>query len=366
MVIHSHHKESDMKTDTIRYRMPVKIWLLAGVFMVFMQVIIGGITRLTGSGLSITKWEIVTGSIPPIGAAQWQEAFDLYKQTPQYHKINKGMTLGEFKFIYFWEYFHRLWARTMGFVFLFPFIFFWRKGWLDRPLMRGLGIVVLLAALAASFGWIMVASGLVNRPWVNAYKLTMHLSIALSVFAYLLWVTFRVWQPAPQSYPQGMWKKWSWGITILACWQIILGGIMSGMKAGLVFPTWPDMHGAFIPPEVLSYSQWNVENFTQYDTNTFMPALIQVLHRNTAYVLAIIILCYVFSMLKRNIPHALRTGLYMLITVLITQITLGILTLINCIGTVPVGLGVFHQGVAIVLLGNLLFINYQFTNSTGK
>ena len=162
----------------INYPAGLKIWLLTGVFMLFVQIIVGGITRLTGSGLSITKWEIITGTIPPLNAVQWDAAFDLYQATPQYQKINQGMSLAEFKFIYFWEYIHRLWARAMGFVFLIPFIYFAIKGWIDRKLMKNLGIVVLLAALAASFGWIMVNSGLKDRPWVNAYKLAVHLGIA--------------------------------------------------------------------------------------------------------------------------------------------------------------------------------------------
>ena len=157
----------------------VKVWLLVGIIMIFFQVVIGGVTRLTGSGLSITKWEIILGTFPPVNAQQWMEAFDLYKATPQYQQINEGMNLKEFKFIYFWEYFHRLWARLMGFVFLIPFLLFYFRGFFDKWLTKRLVIVFLLAALVASFGWIMVASGLIHRPWVNAYKLTMHLSLAL-------------------------------------------------------------------------------------------------------------------------------------------------------------------------------------------
>jgi len=154
----------------------VKIWLIIGLVMIFFQVVIGGITRLTGSGLSITKWEIVTGTIPPLNSADWEEAFDLYKATPQYKQINKGMSMSEFKFIYFWEFIHRLWARTMGFVFLFPFLFFLGTQRFSKKLFKQLIVVFLLAALVASLGWIMVASGLRDLPWVSPYKLTLHLS----------------------------------------------------------------------------------------------------------------------------------------------------------------------------------------------
>lgn len=342
------------------YPRAVKIWLIVGLVMVFGQVVIGGITRLTGSGLSITKWEIVTGSIPPINEQQWQAEFELYQQTPQYQKINKGMSLSEFKFIYFWEYFHRLWARTMGFVFIIPFLIFWRKGWLDRSLMRRLGVVVLLAALAASFGWIMVASGLVNRPWVNAYKLTMHLSLGFILFAYLLWTTFKVVQPEPVVFENKWLQKWSIVILVISGIQIVLGGIMSGTKAALFYPTWPDMRGAAVPNILFDSTNWNVENFVQYDATPFMVALIQTLHRGTAYVLTIIVLWFFFKAIKTPVPQLLKTGLYLLIIMLGIQFLLGVLTVINSVGTIPVGLGVLHQAGALLFLTIALFLNYQF------
>lgn len=354
-------QQNQVKTAANKsYPRAVKIWLIVGLIMVFGQVVIGGITRLTGSGLSITKWDIVTGTLPPMNEQQWQSEFELYQQTPQYHKINKGMSLSEFKFIYFWEYFHRLWARSMGFVFLIPFLIFWRKGWLDRALMRRLGIVVLLAALAASFGWIMVASGLVNRPWVNAYKLTMHLSIAFVVFSYLLWTTFTVVQPNPPAFQNSKLRKWTLGITIVAAVQIVLGGIMSGTKAALFYPTWPDMRGMVVPNILFHIDSWNVENFIQYDATPFMVALIQTLHRGTAYALTILIVWFFFKSTKAATPPPFRTGMYLLITMLGIQFLLGVLTVMNSQGAVPVGLGVLHQAGALMLLTIALFLNYQF------
>jgi len=354
-------QQNTAKAEAIKsYPRAVKIWLIVGLIMVFGQVVIGGITRLTGSGLSITKWEIVTGSIPPLSEAAWQAEFELYQQTPQYHQINKGMSLSAFKFIYFWEFFHRLWARTMGFVFIVPFIIFWRKGWLDRALMRRLGIVVLLAALAASFGWIMVASGLVNRPWVNAYKLTMHLSLGFLLFSYLLWTTFKVIQPNPAVFENKSLQKWSLVVMVISAVQIVLGGIMSGTKAALFYPTWPDMRGEAIPNLLFNSANWNVENFVQYDATSFMVALIQALHRGTAYVLTIIIVWFFFKAVKVAIPDPFRTGLYLLVTMLVIQILLGILTVVNSVGVIPVGLGVLHQAGALLMLTVVLFLNYQF------
>ena len=337
----------------------VKAWLMIGLFMVFMQVVIGGITRLTGSGLSITKWEIVTGTLPPMNVAAWEHEFELYKATPQYLKINQGMSMSEFKFIYFWEYLHRLWARTMGFVFLIPFIFFLFRGKLSRSVIKDLGLVVLFAALAASFGWIMVASGLINRPWVNAYKLSIHLSIGFLVFSYLFWTTLKVFQPNPKVINNLMLKRLIVGFIVILCMQIFLGGLMSGVKAGLFFPTFPDMNGEVIPAVVLDTNEWNVDNLVNYDKNGFAPAIIQVAHRGTAYLLIIIGLWYFLQSRKIQKVGSFSIGNMLLVSMLGIQVLLGILTIINCKGSIPVGLGSAHQVGALFLISIALFCYYQ-------
>ena len=336
----------------------VKIWLVIGIVMVFMQVVIGGITRLTGSGLSITKWEIVTGILPPLNAAQWEEAFDLYKATPQYEKINQGMSMGQFKFIYFWEFFHRLWARSMGFVFLIPFLFFLFTKKLSKVLVKDLGIVILLAMVVASIGWIMVASGLINRPWVNAYKLTLHLCLALILFSYLLWTTYKVFLPERPVINNSMLITLSKAFLFVLALQIFLGGIMSGMKAGLFFPTWPDMNGEWIPDSLLSITNWTVDNFVMYDKNSFMPAFIQFAHRTTAYLLIIIGLGLYFKAKKSFKSTSYLHSVYMLITMLVIQAVLGILTVTNCKGSIPVTYGVLHQAGALLLLTITLYVVY--------
>ncbi len=346
----------------ISYPKVIKVWLAIGVFMVFMQVVIGGITRLTGSGLSITKWEIVTGTLPPLNAAAWEEAFDEYKATPQYEQINEGMSMGEFKFIYFWEYFHRLWARTMGFVFAIPFFYFLSKGWIDKMLKRRLLIVVALAAVVASFGWIMVASGLIERPWVNAYKLTMHLSLALVLFSYLLWTTFKVFQPYSQVINSKFLKKGAFILISVLALQIVLGGIMSGMKAALFYPTWPDLNGEYLPEVLLESANWNVENFVNYDKTSFMSALVQILHRTTAYLLVIIGLIYFGRGIKMELPKMFKISLFLMLGMLIIQVALGIFTVINSKASIPVDLGVYHQAGALLLLGVVLFLNFQLVN----
>ena len=346
-------------TDEAQVGLAVKAWLITGLVMIFMQIVIGGVTRLTGSGLSITRWEVVKGSVPPLSEAKWESEFELYKQTPQYHKINKGMTLGEFKFIYFWEYFHRLWARLMGLVFIFPFLWFVWKGMLSRRLLPRLIVVVLLAGLEGFFGWIMVHSGLINRPWVNAYNLTLHLCMGLLIFGYLLWTTFIAYQPNPEPVSRGQeMRRFAWAVVAVAFFQIALGAMMSGSKAGLFYPTWPDMKGEYLPAVLLDGSAWHLENFLNYDTNPFMPALIQFLHRNTAYILTILAMYFVWRARKTEAP-LLRKGNVALVAMLLLQVLLGILTLINCKSMIPVTLGVMHQAGAVILFGVLLFVTYQ-------
>ena len=342
----------------------VKIWLCIGLFMVFMQVVIGGVTRLTGSGLSITKWDIVTGTIPPMSKKAWEIEFELYKATPQYEMINEGMEMGSifksgtFKFIFFWEYFHRLWARTMGFVFAIPFFIFLSRRMLPRALIKDLGIVILLAIFVASMGWIMVASGLINKPWVNGYKLSMHLSLAFILAGYLLWTTFKVIHPFPKVINNLMLKRVMVAFLVVLSAQIFLGGLMSGMKAGLQYPTWPDMNGKIMPEVVLVMSNWNVDNLVNYDSHGFTPALVQLFHRGSAYLLILLGFYYFFmSNYIKNNPIFTNANMVW-ITMLVIQILLGIWTVISCKGSIPLGLGVAHQACALVLLGATLFVYY--------
>lgn len=334
-------------------------WLLTGVVMIYFQIILGGITRLTGSGLSITQWEIITGTIPPLNSDDWNQEFEYYKETPQYHKLNHGMTLSEFKFIYFWEYIHRLWARTMGFVFAIPFaIFLYRKNF-SSSFIKKLLILVSLAALVAAFGWIMVKSGLVNRPWVDAYKLTLHLSLALVTYCYCLWLFLSVFFKKENHFVfNDSLKKFSLTLLIILCCQLVLGGLMSGMKAGLLYPTFPDMQGKFIPDVLLTGSNWTFDSFLDYDTNTFAPALVQFVHRLMAYVLIILVAVFFFKARKNPLSTFLKVAVHLLPLLTLLQVFLGILTVLNFKGEVPVLLGVLHQAVAILLLTEMLIIYF--------
>jgi heme a synthase len=325
----------------------LKIWLWIGLFMILIQIIVGGITRLTGSGLSITKWEIITGTFPPMTDAQWDSEFNLYKNTPQYEKINQGMSLSEFKFIYFWEYIHRLWARLMGFVFLVPFILFYRKGLINKSLLKRLILLVLFAALTASFGWIMVASGLIDRPWVNAYKLTLHLSIAISTLLYLLWIISDYYLKGNNAILDKISLRLLYVILLLISFQILIGGILSGIKGSLVYPTWPLMEGGLLPNILKNPSNWDVNQFIDYDSSPFLAAFIQLLHRFNGYII------YFFGILFfvrfKNFKAYQSLAFYFLI-LLNVQVFLGIYTLVNSIGKIPVASASLHQLVGILTL----------------
>lgn len=339
-----------------RYTNGVKIWIWIGVIMVLFQIVIGGITRLTGSGLSITKWEIVTGTLPPTSEKQWAEEFDLYRQTPQYQKINAGMSLSEFKFIYYWEYIHRLWARLIFLVFFIPFLYFLAKKKIDRPLILKLLGVVGLAIVVASIGWIMVASGLTERPWVNAYKLSIHLLLGLTLFGALAWVAFSVsgWSNKGGGIT---YKPWLLFLLVLVI-QIFIGGVMSGTRAALFYPTWPDMHGELVPQLILDGSNWTAENFVQYDRSLFMAALVQFSHRLVAYALLIMGIIIAWKQYKLAVNNAEKNAIYIFSALLFAQVLIGIITLMTSWGEISVFWGVMHQAIASILLMSVLLLIY--------
>lgn len=335
-------------------------WLFIGLIMVFIQVLVGGITRLTESGLSITKWEIISGTIPPLTDEDWVKEFDLYKSTPQYQQINEGMTLTDFKFIYFWEYIHRFWARIMGLVFIIPFIIFWLRGLITKRLMNHLLLVILLAVLAASFGWIMVASGLIERPWVDAYKLSLHLCIAFAVFSALWWTYLQQKYNFPAASDVSVFSVKTFALFfILVIVQIFLGGMMSGMKIAVVYPSWPMMNGEWIPSALADRAQWSWKNLHEYDKNEFAPAFIQFIHRGTAYLLVILFLMLVFMRNRSKESASKSPGInfafWLIGGVLSAQVLLGITTVLTSIGKVPVWIGVAHQGGALFLLMAVIY-----------
>ncbi len=344
----------------------VSIWLLTGCVMVFFQVILGGITRLTESGLSITEWKPIKGTIPPLNATEWNAEFELYKQKVQYQTINEGMTLEEFKWIFFWEYFHRLWARLLMVVFLIPFIYFLYKKYITRNLAMHLGGLFVFGALQGFVGWIMVRAGLTGM-FVPPLRLTVHLVLALGLYAYLVGLTLKVYRGS------GNYSSASSGLKLLALTilgvlviQLFLGGILSGMKAGLSFPTWPDMNGHFIP-SVLSTERPTLQGLLAYNPQDIWGrAFIQFFHRATAYLLVVLVVVFYFRSRNITSDKFFKTGLNLFPYIIVLQALLGIITVINCVGKVPVFWGALHQAGAMLLLGETIFIIFHLYSAQPK
>lgn len=348
---------------TAHARKVVGTWLLIGVVMVFVQVILGGITRLTESGLSITEWKPLYGTIPPLNEQQWTQEFGLYKQKVQYQVINEGMTLSEFKWIFFWEYFHRLWARLIGVVFAIPFVYFIVKKYFDKTLVTPLVILFLLGGLQGFIGWIMVKGGL-DSLFVPPLRLTTHLVLAFILFSYLIWMTLLVYRGAntwisgtsPQYKTARTWSVILLGLVFL---QLFLGGVVSGMKAGLAYPTWPDMNGQVIPSALFT------EKATLAGFKTYLPqdfwgrTFIQFVHRLTAYLLVAVVAFFYFKTRTLTNDKILKAGLNFLPIMILVQATLGIITVLNCVGKIPVSWGMLHQGGAMLLLATVVFITFH-------
>jgi cytochrome c oxidase assembly protein subunit 15 len=287
---------------------------------------------------------------------QWMELFELYKQTPQFQKINSDFTLKEFKFIYFWEYLHRLWVRSLGVIFLIPFLFFLVSKKIDVFLIKRLSLVVILTAITASAGWIMVQSGLVNRPWVNAYKLTLHFILAILTIAAMVKCIADVYQM--ENKPKKGHTRFVMILLIFTFIQLVFAGLMAGMRAGLYYATWPSMNGTFIPQVLLESSNWTWHNLTNYDRFAFAPALVQFVHRMLAYIL--LLLTFFFYHKKRNNVHTSAvkwlTVSYLLV---VFQVFLGIMTLIKVKTGIPLFYGTLHQLVGLLYLISLLFLYFS-------
>jgi cytochrome c oxidase assembly protein subunit 15 len=350
----------------------VSAWLLVGLVLVLGQIVIGGITRLTDSGLSMTEWKVVEETIPPLTAEEWDIAFEKYR-TYARHQYTRGQviieTVEDFKRIYFWEWFHRLWAKSMGFIFLIPFLIFLKLRYISSRLLARLGVVILLAASAAVMGWVMVRSGLqmdeaevmseVQRTRVSAYRLIIHLVIATALMGYLWWTYLSVKHYQQPTVDYSKIRKFAWIVTIVLVAQILVGGLVAGTKAGLVHPHFPAfVNGGQFVEQLTNTRELDVDNFVDYERSSTPRAWIQLSHRLMAYLLTIMVLVFVYRLFKTQIDNKIRIGSYMLIIVLITQITLGAFTIINYKGGAPLVLGVLHQAVALILLCNMLYVAY--------
>lgn len=328
----------------------VRLWYWSGAILIFVMVVIGGITRLTGSGLSMVDWNPIMGAIPPLSEAQWEHTFEEYKQFPEYQLINYKMTLSEFKSIFFWEYIHRLIGRMLGLVFLIPFAWFIIKRKMDsRQIKRGI-ILFILGLSQGLLGWFMVMSGLVDVPEVSHYRLAAHLTLAFSIVGFCIWYARDL---APKSSPNEAtapeFTKWLYAIFAVLVIQIIYGAFVANLQAGHIYNTFPKMYQHWAPPE-LWVMQPLILNFLEN------VVTIQWTHRVFGTILALLIIgLYIRSYMVQTTFTTRRWGLSLLAIVLI-QYLIGVFTLLF---HVPIWLGVLHQAVALILFGvTIAFLNY--------
>jgi cytochrome c oxidase assembly protein subunit 15 len=329
---------------------PVAIWLLIGVFMIIVQVLLGGITRLTGSGLSITEWKPIMGALPPMNEKDWLEAFEKYQQIAQYKYLNSHFTLQDFKFIFFWEWFHRLWARLIGVVFIIPFIIFIIQKRFRPEMIRPLIILFLLGALQGLVGWIMVQSGLDDSEllYVSHYKLAIHFILALGLLCYTLWFALQLLVPTTQfTFNHSLRRFMGWLIFVLTI-QLIYGAFMAGLKAATAAPTWPDINGVWWPENTRSFGD------RQFRGISFLfdhPLVIHFIHRNLAYLLTALVVIWTWKAYKINGAKIFQQTKMLPVAIVLLQVILGVVTVLYSMYPDSfLWLGVSHQFVAMLLL----------------
>lgn len=333
-------------------------WLLIGCVMVFFQVMVGGVTRLTESGLSITEWKPIKGIVPPTNEQEWNAEFERYKTIAQYQTINQGMLLSEFKWIYFWEYFHRFWARFMGFVFAIPFAFFLYRKWFTKDLMQKTIPLFVWGGVIGVYGWIMVRSGL-RGMYVPPIHLSIHLLLAMSLFGYLVWLTTYVWLGVSATTAISKYKNLLWVMLVLLFVQVFFGGIVSGMKAGLAANDWPLINGQLIPDTLWQLSP-NSSGFTQYNAQDFWGRIfIQFVHRSTAYIIVGLVFFFWWKNGNAVTSSTGKLGINLLPLTVCLQAIIGIFTVVNCVGHIPVFYGVLHQVGAMLLIANMVFVLFH-------
>lgn len=329
----------------------VAAWLLVCCGLIFAMVVLGGVTRLTHSGLSIVEWEPLVGTVPPLTDHDWQTLFEKYRQTPEYQLVNKGMSVDAFKGIFWVEYFHRLLGRLIGVVFFVPLIYFWLRGRIDRRLRFQLAGIFLLGALQGAVGWYMVASGLIDEPRVSHFRLTAHLSLAFLIYAAILWVALGLIWPRATDHaaknPAPL-RRMAWCVTALVAAMVVTGGFVAGIRAGKAYNTFPLMNGHLIPPEIFMLDPW-YENFFNN------MATVQFDHRLFAWMLAVLVPLLWIKVMRGNVGSRVRGLAHALLAVLVAQISLGISTLLFA---VPVALGAAHQGGALAVLTVAIALNH--------
>jgi heme a synthase len=324
----------------------VRGWLISIAALIAIMVLVGGATRLTESGLSIVEWKPVTGALPPLNQEQWTQAFDAYKTIPQYRQLNAGMSLDEFRTIFWWEWSHRLLGRVIGVAYLLPFLWFLWRGALGAELRRRLWLIFGLGALQGAVGWWMVASGLSQRVEVSQYRLATHLVLALLIFAGIVWTLRRLRERAPSAGSARL-KITAVVLLVLTFVQLYLGALVAGLRAGKIYNTWPEIDGALIPSAARLFFE------APWWRNLFDNTLtVQFEHRMVAYALFVTAVLHALDAVRSRPGRSAVNGAVWLASVIALQVTLGILTLLH---QVPMDLALAHQAVAIAVLTLAVF-----------
>ncbi len=336
----------------------VATWLLIGVGMTVIQIALGGITRLTGSGLSITEWDVITGALPPLNEHQWMQEFDKYRQTPQYHLLNFEFNLADFKFIFFWEWFHRLWARTIGLVFAFGFVWFLAKRYFKKEMIGPLLILFLLGAMQGLVGWIMVASGLVgDAVYVKPTRLALHFVFALGLLCYTFWFALKLLVPNEQRTTHISLRKWSMAILAVLVIQLLYGALMAGHKAAISAPTWPTINGDWLPVGLFKETPVSL-NFIDN------VILIHFIHRGLAYLLLLLIGIWSVQLFKTRGSLLFDKTKWLPLVIVFSQVLLGIASVLSSKEIIPGHWGIFewmaqlHQLTGMLLLLSVVWMYY--------
>ncbi len=317
----------------------LRIWLGVIAFLIVAMILVGGATRLTDSGLSITEWQPIIGAIPPLSTAHWQEAFEAYQKIPEYTEINRGMSLDQFKAIYWWEWAHRFLGRFIGVVFLLPFIVFWIAGYIPRALLPPLLGLFVLGGLQGALGWYMVKSGLVDRTDVSQYRLTAHFGVALLIFGYTLWLLFGLGAALNERARSSAATWVAASVLLLIFVQLLAGALVAGIDAGMGFNTWPLINGAFIPNGLDEASPWYLNLFEN-------PLTVQFDHRMLGYAVVVATAAQALWLALKRDGQLLVGSAATLAVMAVLQATLGVWTLLLA---VPIELGLAHQAGAIIV-----------------
>jgi heme a synthase len=331
-------------------RRRVAVWLFVCCALVFTMVVVGGVTRLTHSGLSIVEWQPIVGTLPPLSDAQWQETFAKYQLTPEYRQVNHQMTLAEFKGIFWWEYFHRLLGRLIGFAFLVPLVWFAVRREIPAGYAPKLGAIFILGGLQGALGWYMVQSGLVDDPRVSQFRLTAHLGIAFLIFAAMFWGGLSILDPQRAAFrtdAQRSARRFALALPVVVFAMVLTGGFVAGIRAGFAYNTFPLMNGQWVPPELFMLDPW-WKNFF------WNMATVQFDHRLVAWALAALVpLLWWKLRATPDLPVRARNGGHLLLALLALQITLGIATLLM---VVPMPLAAAHQAGAVLVFAAALYV----------